>query len=131
MRASVRCATKPLAAPSILGEVLLRAAANRCCVGLSTQKPTERVGVERWVCHLPGKPDRSNLARFGGAFFVAIPASGRRAGAGQIVRALQPSPNRRKPWPAPAAAEPATTSPQFPGQCEIRHCGPIIANPSP
>ena len=43
----------------------------------------------------------------------------------------QPTPSRRKPCPAPAVAEPATTSPQFPGQCAIRHCGPIIANPSP
>jgi hypothetical protein len=45
------------------------ASANRCCVGLSTHKPTERVGVERWVCHLPGKPDRSNLALLRRGFF--------------------------------------------------------------
>ena len=43
----------------------------------------------------------------------------------------QPIPNRRKPCPAPAAAEPATTSPQLPGPCAIRLCGPIIATPTP
>ena len=86
------CAVQPNRSPPrrSSGEVLLRAAANRCCVGLSTQKPTERVGVERWVCHLPGKPDRSNLAPLRRGFFCRYPrASGRRAGAGQIVRALQ------------------------------------------
>ena len=29
-------------------------------VGMPTQQPTERLDVESWVCHLPGKPrDRS------------------------------------------------------------------------
>jgi hypothetical protein len=41
----------------------------------------------------------------------------------------QPTPSRRKPCPAPAVAEPATTSPQFPGQCVTRHCALIITNP--
>src|SRR3954465_15648553 len=41
----------------------------------------------------------------------------------------QPTPSRRKPCPAPAVAEPATTSPQFPGQCATRHCALIITSP--
>ena len=43
----------------------------------------------------------------------------------------QPSPSRRKSCPAPAAAEPATTSPQLPRQCTIKPCGPITANSTP
>jgi hypothetical protein len=46
------------------------------------------------------------------------------------IRILTADPER-KPCPAPAAAEPATTSPQFPGPCAIRLCGPIIATPTP
>jgi hypothetical protein len=48
-------------------------------VGMPTQQPTERLDVESWVCHLPGKPrDRStNLAPFRRGFFqrpfVGIP----------------------------------------------------------
>src|SRR3954447_20065095 len=41
----------------------------------------------------------------------------------------QPTPSRRKPCPAPAVAEPATTSPQFPGQSATRHCALTITNP--
>jgi HSP20 family molecular chaperone IbpA len=40
----------------------------------------------------------------------------------------QPSPSRRKSCPAPAAAEPATTSPQLPRQRTTKPCGPITAN---
>ncbi len=43
----------------------------------------------------------------------------------------QPNPSRRKSCPAPTAAEPATTSPQLPGQSRIKPCGPITANPTP
>jgi hypothetical protein len=39
----------------------------------------------------------------------------------------QPTPSRRKPCPAPAVGEPATTSPQFPGQSTTRHCA-LITN---
>jgi hypothetical protein len=42
----------------------------------------------------------------------------------------QPTPSRRKPCPAPAVGEPATTSPQFPGQSATRHCA-VITNPGP
>ena len=42
----------------------------------------------------------------------------------------QPTPSRRKPCPAPAVGEPATTSPQFPGQSATRHCA-LITNPGP
>jgi hypothetical protein len=75
-KSSPRCATdlvfyrcmrmSPLAPPAG-GAFFMRAMCNRCCVGLWTQEPTERVGVECWVCHLPGKPitmDRPNLAPF-------------------------------------------------------------------
>ena len=50
---------------------------------------------------------------------------------GEQSASSQPSPSRRKSCPAPAAAEPATTSPQLPRQCTIKPCDPIIANPTP
>jgi hypothetical protein len=62
-----RCMRMSPLAPPAGGAFFMRAVCNRCCVGLWTQKPTERVGVECWVCHLPGKPitmDRPNLAPF-------------------------------------------------------------------
>ena len=50
---------------------------------------------------------------------------------GEQSASSQPSPSRRKSCPAPAAAEPATTSPRLPRQCTIKPCDPIIANPTP
>ena len=125
------CVVQPNRSPPrrFSGEVLLRAAANRCCVGLSTQKPTERVGVERWVCHLPGKPDRSNLAPLRRGFFCRYPrASGRRAGAGQIVRALQ------KLTARPArlhAARQQSTHPSKPHVFRMPHLSWTRNNPHP
>src|SRR3981189_336523 len=50
---------------------------------------------------------------------------------GEQSASSQPSPSRRKSCPAPAAAEPATTSPRLPRQRTIKPCDPIIANPTP
>ena len=71
--------------------------ASSAASGFRHSNQRERVGDERWVCHLPGKPDRSNLALLRRGFFCRYPrASGRRAGAGQIVRALQKLKARRQ-----------------------------------